>query len=204
LAILNRLNKYLLLMGIPGLFVIAFLDSAAAPLSGGPDAVVLLLSWERPALAIVIAAAGALGSTLGCLVLYSIGQRSGERALARFSPTKRDWAERNMAKHGVWAVIAGVLAPPPFPTKLLVLAAGVLKTGKAKFSGAVLAGRLLRYSLVAYLGAHFGARAGSVLKANYAFIVAGLIGCILLIYLVRALRNSGRSPEGEVVPPPQQ
>jgi hypothetical protein len=50
LGFLANLNKYLLVMGIPGLLVISLLDSAAIPLAGGPDAVIMLLSWQRPAL----------------------------------------------------------------------------------------------------------------------------------------------------------
>jgi len=187
-------------MGIPGLLIISFLDSAAVPMAGGPDAVLLLLCWERPALAPIIALACTVGSTLGCLVLYSIGERGGEKALSRFSSGKTDWVERKMERHGVWAIIAGVIAPPPFPTKVLVLAAGVLKIGKTRFGGAVLVGRILRYSAVAYLGAHFGGRASAVMKDNFPVVALLLICGIFLIYLIRALHNSGKSAGGTIFP----
>lgn len=189
---LSRLNKYLLIMGIPGLFAISFLDSAAVPLAGGPDAVILLLAWRRPALTFFIALAATVGSTLGCLVLYGIGQKGGEKALARFNPEKAARIERKMQEHGIWAVIAAVLAPPPFPTKIVVLAAGVLQIGKGRFAAGVFAGRLVRYMLVAYLGAQFGDGAAQVLKDHYPAVSLFLIGGILLIVLIRSLKNRSK------------
>ena len=45
---LNRLNNVLLLMGIPGLLAISFLDSAAVPLAGGPDALLAVANNSNP------------------------------------------------------------------------------------------------------------------------------------------------------------
>jgi membrane protein YqaA with SNARE-associated domain len=187
--VLTRLNGFLLFMGIPGLLAISFLDSAAVPLAGGPDAIILLLAWKRPALTYLIVLAATIGSTLGCLVLYGIGQKGGEKALSRFNPEKIAWVKRKMQKHGLLAVSASVLAPPPFPTKLVILAAGVLQTGRMRFCAGVFLGRLIRYSLFGYLAAHFGDHAAEVLKHNYPTISLALIGCILLVILIRSFKS---------------
>ncbi len=176
-------------MGIPGLLAISFLDSAAVPLTGGPDAVVLLLAWRRPALTYLIVLAATAGSTLGCMVLYSFGQKGGEKALSRFSPERIERVERKMREYGVWAIIAAVLAPPPFPTKLVVLAAGVLHTGKARFASGVFFGRLARYAFLGYLGARFGDHAAQVMRDHYPEISLLLIGGILVVLLVRSFRG---------------
>ena len=186
---LNRLNTLLLLMGIPGLFSIAFLDSAAFPLAGGPDAIILLLAWKRPALTSLIVLAATIGSTLGCLVLYGIGKKGGEKALARFNPERTAWVEKKMQKHGLLAIIAAVLAPPPFPTKRVVLAAGVLRSGKVRLAAGVFIGRLIRYSLLGFLAARFGDHAVQILKHQYPTISLVIIGCILLIVLIRNLKS---------------
>ncbi len=186
---LSRLNTILLLMGIPGLLAISFLDSAAVPMAGGPDAIILLLAWKRPAMAPLIVLAATIGSTLGCLILYGIGMKGGEKALARFNPDRIARVEKKMQKHGLLAIIAAVLAPPPFPTKLVILAAGVLRTGKVRFSTGVFAGRLIRYSLVGFLAAHFGDRAAQILKNEYPAISLILIGAILIVVLIRNLRR---------------
>jgi membrane protein YqaA with SNARE-associated domain len=176
-------------MGVPGLLAISFLDSAAIPLAGGPDAMILLLAWKNPALTYMMVLAATIGSTLGCLVLYGIGYKGGERALSRFSPDRTAWVERKMQKHGLWAILVSVLAPPPFPTKLVILAAGVLRTGRLRFSAGVFAGRLMRYSLIGYLAARFGDRAAQIIKSQYPTISLILIGGIFLIILIRSLKN---------------
>jgi undecaprenyl-diphosphatase len=188
LRFLTRLNEYLLIMGIPGLFIISLLDSAAVPMPGGPDAVILLLAWRRPGMAYLIVLAATVGSVLGCLILYGIGRKGGEKALSRFSPGKIAWIERKMQEYGTLAVTAAVLAPPPFPTKPVILMAGLLRTGKLRFVSGILVGRLIRYSLVAYLGAKFGDHAAQILKAHYPVISIVLIGGILLFILIRKLR----------------
>ena len=192
LRLLSRLNEFLLIMGIPGLFAIAFLDSAAVPLAGGADAVLLLLSWRKPELTYLIVIAATLGSTLGCMVLYGIGSKSGEKALARFNPEKTAWVKQKMHEHGIWAIIAAVLAPPPFPAKLVILAAGVLRIIRSRFVVGVIIGRLLRYSLVGYLGATFGDGAAQVLKAHYPAFSLALIGGIVLIILIKSLRSRSK------------
>jgi membrane protein YqaA with SNARE-associated domain len=189
LKILDQLSKYLLLMGIPGLFAISFIDSAAVPLAGGPDAVLLLLSWQKPGMFFLIALVATAGSTLGCLVLYGIGWKGGEKALSRFSRKKIDWVETRMREYGIWIIIAAVLAPPPFPTKLAILAAGVLRTSRIQLVLGVFAGRLLRYSIVAYLGAEFGDEAAGIIKAYYPELTAVLVVGFVLVVLIRRLRK---------------
>lgn len=180
-------------MGIPGLLAISLLDSAAVPIAGGPDAILLLLAWRRPALTYLIVLAATIGSTLGCMILYGIGWKGGAKALSRMKPEKTAWIEKKMQEYGALAVIAAVLAPPPFPTKPVILAAGVLRTGRLRFVSAVFAGRLLRYSLLGYFGAKFGDKSAQVLKAHYPAISLVLMGGILLILLLRKMRSWNKS-----------
>jgi len=179
---LNYLSEYLTVMGIPGLFIISFLDSAFVPLAGGPDAVILLLAWQQPAIFLWIALTATIGSTFGNMVLYGIGRKGGEKALARFNPERVAQIEQKMRIYGAWAVFGAVLAPPPFPTKLVILAAGVLKTGKLSFGISVFCGRLVRYSIVAWLAAKFGSRAAEIIKGN-----SVAAACVLVAMLILAL-----------------
>ena len=59
-SVMESLKNILLTWGVPGLFFICLLDSAGVPLPGGPAAVVMLLSWQRPNLLVWIALAAAL------------------------------------------------------------------------------------------------------------------------------------------------
>lgn len=135
-------------------------------------------------MALWIALAATIGSTFGSMVLYGIGRKSGEKALAHFHPERIARMERRMREYGAWAIIASVMAPPPFPTKLVVLAAGVLQIGKGRFTVSVFIGRFARYMLIAYLAAQYGNQAAQVIKAHYPMISFLLIGIILLFFLI--------------------
>jgi hypothetical protein len=76
--------------------------------------------------------------------------------------------------------MAGILAPPPFPTKLIVLAAGFLRRSRLRFCMAVFIGRLVRYSLLGYLAVMFGKNAAQILKEHCAaiFLVLALLAFI--------------------------
>ncbi len=189
MGLLNRLSQYLLLLGLPGLMAISFLDSAAVPLPGGPDAIVALLSWRKPSQVFLIIAAAAAGSTAGCYVLYRIGRKGGELALSRFSPERRRQVKDKIDRHSFWTVTAAVMAPPPFPTKLVILAAGVFRVNVSQFLAGVLAGRLLRYSVMGFVGARFGDEAAQILKEHYPALSLALILLVVAVLIFRRLRR---------------
>jgi membrane protein YqaA with SNARE-associated domain len=196
LRFLNRLSQYLTIMGIPGLFAVSFLDSAAVPLVGGPDALILVLASLRPKMAGLMVLAATVGSMLGCLVLYGIGRKGGAKALSRFGAERVTRIERRMQEYGIWAIITSVLAPPPFPTKLVILASGVLRIGKIRFAVGTFIGRLIRYSLMGFLAVRFGNQAAQVLKQHSPTFLAILIVGILLLVMIQNLRK--RSDENSL------
>lgn len=198
---MSHLKHYLLTLGLPGLFLIALLDSAAVPMVGGPDAVVLLLAWQKPRLWPLVALVAALGSTAGCFVLYRIGRAGGELALARFAPEKQKKVKANIDRHAFWAVLTAVLAPPPFPTKLVIVAAGAVKVPLWRFTTGVLAGRFMRYAIGGSVGARFGDQAARVLKAHYPLISLGLIAGLILLLLLRRSRRSEASEDDQALNP---
>jgi membrane protein YqaA with SNARE-associated domain len=97
---------------------------------------------------LLIIVAAAVGSTLGCLVLYRVGRAGGEMALARFSPEKTAWVKEKLDRNAFMAVAAGVAAPPPFPTKLIILAAGAFRVRQTSFANGVFVGRLCAFRSV--------------------------------------------------------
>ena len=115
---------------------------------------------------------------------------------ARITPRKREWVKRQVENNAFLAVFLGVVVPPPFPTKPVILAAGVFRTPLASFSMAVFTGRILRYSAMAYLGSRFGDQAAQVIRSHYVAILLVLAGLILLILVARRFlrRANGSLP----------
>ena len=191
---MDGLRDSLLALGIPGLFLIAFLDSAGVPLPGGVDVVVLLLAWQQPSLFVWIALAASTGSTLGCLVLYRIGRTGGERAVRRLDPAKREWVTRKVRENDVVAMLVAVLAPPPFPAKVFMLVAGIVGMSWTRFAGAIFVGRMIRFTGEAYLAVRLGDRAVETLQEHYPAIGATLALTVVLYLAVKWIRTRRRLP----------
>ena len=189
---MDGLRDSLLALGIPGLVLIAFLDSAGVPLPGGVDAVVLLLAWQQPSLFVWIALAASAGSTLGCLVLYRVGRTGGERAVRRLDPERRRWVTDKVRENDVLAMLVAVLAPPPFPAKVFMLVAGIVGVSWTRFAGAVFVGRMIRFTGEAYLAVRLGDRAVETLQQHYPTIGAVLAAAVFLFLAVKWMRKRRR------------
>ena len=170
----------LLALGVPGLLLIAVLDSAGVPLPGGVDIVLLLLAWQQPSLFLVTAFAAAAGSTIGCLFLYQVARTGGDKALGRLDPGKRHWVTEKVRDNDVMAILVAVLAPPPFPTTVFILVAGLVGMSWTRFTAAVFTGRMIRFSAEAYLAVHLGDRAFETLQRHYPTVGLTLAGLVVL------------------------
>ena len=193
---LAQLSNYLLAFGPLGLFAVALLDSSFVPMPGGADAVMLVLSNARPAWWPLYAAAGTLGSVLGCVILYYVSRRAGRRALARFSERKQARVKELIDRYDVLAVLVASLLPPPFPFKLFVVSAGVFRFSLPRFAAAIAAGRAFRFALEGYVAAHYGAHAKQWLAAYYPVIGLALAAAAIIFFVARnLLKRRGRRPE---------
>jgi membrane protein YqaA with SNARE-associated domain len=189
---MDSLENWLVAFGIPGLFAVSFLDSAGVPLPGGVDLVIMLLSWQRPPRFVLVSLIAAAGSALGCFVLYRLARTGGDKMMARFPREKQEWVREKVRRNDVLAVLVSMLGPPPFPTKLFVLVAGVVRMEPRRFLAAVFAGRLVRFLGEAYLAVRLGDRAVDTLREHYPAIAAALAAGVVLFLLARRLA-SGRA-----------
>jgi membrane protein YqaA with SNARE-associated domain len=154
-------------------------------LPAGVDALVITLAAVNPALAITAAVFATAGSALGCLVLFYIARKGGERYLN--AQTQGDKARRLRAwfqRYGLATVFVSALSPIPFPTKVFVLSAGALGVRPILFLLVVLAARIPRYFGLAYLGSQLGADSGSWLRAHGWHLAGGAAALFALLYLV--------------------
>ena len=186
---MDGLRDSLLALGVPGLFLIALLDSAGVPLPGGVDIVLMLLCWQHPSLFVVIVLVAAVGSTLGCLILYRVGRTGGEVALRRLDPEKRRWVTEKIRENDTMAVLVAVLAPPPLPTKIFILVAGFVGMPWLRFVAAVFTGRMIRFFGEAYLAVRLGDQALETLQRHYPLIGAGLAGGVVVYLVAQWLRR---------------
>lgn len=182
---LTRLSDFLVAFGPFGLFVVAVLDSSFVPLPSSADTLMLLLTTAQPRWMVLYALIATTGSALGCLILYYVSRRAGSRALARFSESKQKRAKELIDRYDVLSVLVASLLPPPFPFKIFVITAGVLRFSLPRFLAAILVGRGFRFFLEGYFAIRYGAQAKVILGKYYPWIGLGLAVVIIAVFLTR-------------------
>lgn len=180
-------RDWLLGFGAFGLFGIALLDAALIPIPGGPDVVLMTLAHLNHALMPLYVLAAALGSTLGCLVPYWIGRASGEAALRKFSPEKRERASRLIRRYDLWSMMVGAILPPPFPFKVFLISAGVFRMSVWRFLIALSLGRIVRFTLEGVAAVRYGNQAVEFFTQPRPKVVIGVVAMIILIFIISAL-----------------
>src|SRR5258708_17285897 len=98
-----------------------------------------------------------IGSVIGGYVTYRLARKGGKETVERkFSGRTLDKVYRIFGRWGFGAIAIAALLPPPVPMVPFVFAAGAMQYSVGKFLVALTAGRIVRYSLLAFLAAHYG------------------------------------------------
>jgi membrane protein YqaA with SNARE-associated domain len=162
----QRVVAFAAALGAPGLFLISFLDSSFLTFPVINDLLLIELSMRRPARMPLYASIAALGSLLGCILLFLLARKVEEAAFHRKVGARaaaiRHWVERN----GFGGMLVAAMLPPPTPFKFFVLAAGVFEVPLMSFASAIALARIIRYFGVGYLAVRYGANALPYLKAH--------------------------------------
>jgi membrane protein YqaA with SNARE-associated domain len=173
-------------LGIFGVFVIAFADSA---LLGMPvDAAVAFYVYQDHRRLLFYVVMASLGSALGSVPLYIIGYLGGEKVLRkRISEERFLRIHRSFEKHEFWALMFPGMLPPPTPFKIFVLGAAVFEMRFRDFLAAVFAGRFVRFLVLSLLTLWFGPQiaglVGTVFRQHFYWVVVA-VGLGILIWLV--------------------
>lgn len=186
--------------GYFGIVVLMFVENVLPPV---PSEVIMPLAGymvTQGQLSLLgVFAAGTVGTVLGALPPYYLGQRIGERRLKEFADRHGRWltlsrgdieaAERWFGRHGGAAVFFCRLVPGV--RSLISVPAGIERMRLAPFLAYTTAGAALWTALLTCLGYFLGSNFGKV--GEYldpaSWVVAGVI---VLVYVVRVLRHKGR------------
>lgn len=165
-------------LGAPGLFFISFLDSSVLTFPVINDLLLIELSIQHRSRMPLYAAMAALGSVLGCVVLFFLARKGGEALFRRKAGDRAEMIRRWVERNGFGGMLAAALLPPPTPFKFFVLAAGVFKVPLARFTSAIALARIFRYFGIGYLAVRYGDNALPYLKQH--MLQAGVAGIVLV------------------------
>src|ERR1700739_370302 len=174
------------LLGVWGVFVIAFSDSA---LLGMPvDFIVATYVYQDRGRLLLYVAMASLGSALGSIPLYIIGYLGGEKVLRkRISEERFLKIHRSFEQHEFWALMFPGMLPPPMPFKIFVLGAAVFEMKFRDFLIAIFAGRFVRFLVLSVLVLWFGPQIvgllGTVFRQHFGWVLGAIAGG-LLVWLV--------------------
>lgn len=154
------------LLGPPGVFVVAFLDSSFLSLPEINDILVVTAAAGNPRMVWLHVLMATLGSVAGCSALWAVGRKGGEPLLVRrFGAERVERTRRTFAKWDVLALAIPSMLPPPMPFKVFVLSSGVFGIPYRRLVTTLLVARGLRYAFWALMGVLYGAQAIAYLQA---------------------------------------
>jgi membrane protein YqaA with SNARE-associated domain len=183
-------------LGAIGFIPLGLLDSSVIPLPGSMDILTIVLAARDEQLWYYYATMATVGSVLGAYVTYHLARKGGREALERrFSRAKIARVSKLFARWGFGSIAIPAILPPPMPMVPFIFAAGAMQYSVGKFIAAMALGRIIRYSVLAYLAARYGRQMRTFIahSGNPAlFIALGLVALAIGIFVF--IRFGKRKP----------
>lgn len=186
-----------LVLGGPGLFAVAALDSSFISLPQINDLLVVLMVTQHKGWMLYYAGMATLGSVVGCFAIYYLAGKGGEAFLRkRTNPGRLDRTLALYRRHGLLALMVPALLPPPAPFKLFVLGAGLAGVRPVPFVVAIAVARGVRYVALGVLAIYFGDAALELMRTRGREVALWVVAVILLgaaAWWWRGLMRRGRA-----------
>jgi membrane protein YqaA with SNARE-associated domain len=182
-----------LYLAAPAMIIIGALDSSLLSLPEINDYLVVGRCYKYPSAAFYFPLFAAIGSVIGCNILYSIVRRGGQAVLRRRFPLasiKR--VERAYERFGFLAIGIPAILPPPLPFKIFVATAGALEYPRWKFLLTVMIARSFRYYVEGILAVFYGRRVLLFMKDN-GLVILSIVGALVLLGVIIYLLSRRKS-----------
>ena len=156
-AMARSARHWIYQLGGLGFIPLGLLDNSVIPLPGSMDVLTIFLSARKERLWLYYASMATAGSVIGGFVTYRLARKGGKETLARRFPARKlEKIYKIFERWGLGAIAIPALLPPPVPMLPFLFAAGTMQYPVRKFLFALSLGRLVRYTLLAFLAARYG------------------------------------------------
>jgi membrane protein YqaA with SNARE-associated domain len=184
----RTVKQWIYQLGGLGFIPLGILDNSVIPLPGSMDVLTLFLSARKEQFWLYYALMATLGSVIGGFLTYRLARKGGKETLKRRFPAKTlEKVYKSFEKWGVGAVAIPALLPPPVPMVPFVFGAGAMQYPVRKFLFALTLGRIVRYTLLAFLAARFGPQILAFISQHAhpgLFIIIGVIATVAAVLFV--------------------
>lgn len=190
--------------GVLAFLALGLIDQSVIPVPGSLDALVVLFVASKPDLWWYYPLWATAGATLGAYVTFRLARKGGKEALEKkLGKKKADKAHRIFSRWGFWSVFIGTILPPPVPIVPFLAVAGVMEYPTYRFLLATASGRMLRFSIVAYVTKLYGKNIFGFLTryykpALYSLIALAIVGGIIGLFFYLRHRRNDRSNKSDV------
>jgi membrane protein YqaA with SNARE-associated domain len=194
-TVARSVRRWIFHLGGLGFIPLGLLDSSVIPLPGSMDVLTIVLSARKQELWLYYAFMATVGSVIGGFVTYRLARKGGKETLERKFPARTlEKVYEIFARWGFGSIAIVALLPPPAPMVVFVFAAGAMQYSVKKFLVALTLGRIVRYSLLAFLAARYGRQVLTVISqlGHPALILAiGMIAVAMaaLIFIILSKRK---------------
>lgn len=170
-------------LAAPAMIIIGALDSSLLSLPEINDYLVVGRCFRQPSAVYYFPLFAAIGSVVGCNLLYTIVRRGGQAVLRkRFPVASIKRVERAYERFGFFAIAIPAVLPPPLPFKIFVATAGALEYPRWKFLLTVMIARSFRYYVEGILAVFYGRRVLIFLRDN-GLVIVSIVATLALIAL---------------------
>lgn len=199
-TVARSVRRWIFHLGGLGFIPLGLLDSSVIPLPGSMDVLTIVLSARKQELWLYYAFMATVGSVIGGFVTYRLARKGGKETLERKFPARTlEKVYKIFARWGFGAIAIVALLPPPAPVVAFVFAAGAMQYSVKKFLVALTLGRIVRYSLLAFLAARYGRQVLRVISQHGHPVLIAVVGLIaaamaaLIFILVSKCKKQARS-----------
>ncbi len=194
--------RWLIHIGGPGLILLGLADNSIIPLPGSVDVLTIYLAARHREPWIYYTIMATIGALIGGYLTYRMARKGGKEAVEkRFSQKKAKKVYAIFERWGFAAVAIPAVLPPPVPIVPMLLAAGAMQYPPKKFLGALAVGRGIRYTILGYLGWHYGRHILKFFNHYYWPVLIALVAFSAVAGLYGFFEYKRRQKSGGTVAP---
>jgi membrane protein YqaA with SNARE-associated domain len=181
-TVARGVRRWIFHLGGLGFIPLGLLDSSVIPLPGSMDILTIVLSARTTNLWLYYALMATVGSVIGGYATYRLARKGGKETLERKFPAKTlKKVYKIFGQWGFGTIAIAALLPPPVPLVPFLFAAGAMQYSAKKFLVAMTLGRIVRYSLLAFLAARYGRQVLTVLLQHGHPVLIAVVGLIIAV-----------------------